>query len=49
MNGLGLFARAMSKMTAATRSDDDAGRDRAVELMNEAHAAMKDGDASASG
>jgi len=49
MNGLGLFAKAMSKMTVATRKDDDAARDRAVEMMNEAHAAMKDGEDSASG
>lgn len=43
MNGLGLFARAMQKMISASRKDDERGRTRAVELMNEAHAVMGSG------
>lgn len=42
INGLGLFARAMHTMIRASRSDDEDTRQRAVELMNEAHAAMKE-------
>lgn len=41
MHGLGLFAKAMNKMSAASRADNDDARTRALELMNEAHAAMK--------